>query len=40
VLQFLAALESALADNGHRVPAGAGIAAAANSLRESQPATV
>jgi alanine-glyoxylate transaminase/serine-glyoxylate transaminase/serine-pyruvate transaminase len=33
VLQFLAALESALAGNGHRVPAGAGVAAAGTALR-------
>jgi alanine-glyoxylate transaminase/serine-glyoxylate transaminase/serine-pyruvate transaminase len=32
VLQFLAALEAALAANGHRVPAGAGVAAAAAAL--------
>ena len=28
LLQFLAALEGALATHGHRVPAGAGVAAA------------
>ena len=33
LLQFLAALESALATHGHDVPAGAGVAAAAASLR-------
>lgn len=33
LLQFLAALEAALAANGHRVPAGAGVAAAEASLR-------
>lgn len=39
ILQLLAALESALATNGHRVPAGAGVAAASEALR-LQPATV
>ena len=39
ILQLLAALESALATNGHRVPAGAGVAAASEALRV-QPATV
>jgi alanine-glyoxylate transaminase/serine-glyoxylate transaminase/serine-pyruvate transaminase len=33
LLQFLAALESALASNGHQVPAGAGVAAASAVLR-------
>jgi alanine-glyoxylate transaminase/serine-glyoxylate transaminase/serine-pyruvate transaminase len=33
LLQFLAALESALATNGHDVPAGAGVAAASAALR-------
>ena len=33
LLQFLAALESALASHGHDVPAGAGVAAAATTLR-------
>jgi alanine-glyoxylate transaminase/serine-glyoxylate transaminase/serine-pyruvate transaminase len=33
LLQFLAALESALATNGHSVPAGAGVAAASALLR-------
>jgi alanine-glyoxylate transaminase/serine-glyoxylate transaminase/serine-pyruvate transaminase len=33
LLQFLAALESALATNGHDVPAGAGVAAAGAALR-------
>ncbi len=33
LLQFLAALESALASHGHDVPAGAGVAAAATALR-------
>jgi alanine-glyoxylate transaminase/serine-glyoxylate transaminase/serine-pyruvate transaminase len=33
VLQFLAALESALAANGHQVPPGAGVAAAQAALR-------
>lgn len=33
LLQFLAALESALATNGHEVPAGAGVAAASAALR-------
>jgi len=32
--QCLAALESALATNGHTVPAGAGVAAAGAALRE------
>jgi len=35
VLQFLAALESALAVHGHRVPNGAGVAAAGAALRPS-----
>jgi len=39
VLQFLAAFESALEMNGHRARSGAGVAAAAQALRE-QPATV
>ena len=33
VLQFLAALESALAANGHQAPPGAGVAAAQAALR-------
>ena len=33
LLQFLAALESALATSGHNVPAGAGVAAASAALR-------
>jgi alanine-glyoxylate transaminase/serine-glyoxylate transaminase/serine-pyruvate transaminase len=33
LLQFLAALESALATNGYDVPAGAGVAAAGAALR-------
>jgi alanine-glyoxylate transaminase/serine-glyoxylate transaminase/serine-pyruvate transaminase len=33
LLQFLAALESALATNGHDVPPGAGVAAASAALR-------
>src|ERR687891_705958 len=33
LLQFLAALESALATNGHTAPAGAGVAAASAALR-------
>jgi aspartate aminotransferase-like enzyme len=33
LLQFLAALESALATNGHHAPAGAGVAAAQAALR-------
>ena len=38
LLQFLAAFEGALATNGHRVPPGAGVAAADSALRP-QPAT-
>jgi len=38
ILQLLAALESALAVHGYRGPAGAGVAAAADALREPQPA--
>ncbi len=33
VLQFLAALEGALVTHGHRVPEGAGVAAASAALR-------
>ena len=33
LLQFLAALEGALATHGHRVPEGAGVAAAGQALR-------
>jgi len=33
LLQFLAALEGALATQGHRVPEGAGVAAAGAALR-------
>jgi alanine-glyoxylate transaminase/serine-glyoxylate transaminase/serine-pyruvate transaminase len=33
ILQFLGALEAALAANGHRVPPGAGVAAAESALR-------
>ena len=40
VLQFLAALESALDAHGHRARGGAGVAAAAQALREPQPAAV
>jgi len=38
LLQFLAALEAALAAQGHNVHAGAGVAAAAVSLRQLTPA--
>jgi len=38
LLQFLAALEAALATQGHRLPGGAGVAAAEATLR-SQFAT-
>jgi len=38
LLQFLAALEAALAAQGHSVRAGAGVAAAAESLRQLTPA--
>jgi len=34
VLQFFAALEGALASHGHRVPEGAGVAAAGAALRQ------
>ena len=40
LLQFLAAFESALEQHGHRPRGGEGVAAAAQMLRELQPATV
>jgi alanine-glyoxylate transaminase/serine-glyoxylate transaminase/serine-pyruvate transaminase len=38
LLQFLGALEAALGSHGHRAPQGAGVAAAAESLRQPAPA--
>jgi alanine-glyoxylate transaminase/serine-glyoxylate transaminase/serine-pyruvate transaminase len=40
ILQLLAALESALGAHGYRSAGGAGVAAAADALREPQPAAV